>query len=113
VGDSAAGGLGEPGWYDGMDQAGDSGAHQADSDDGGSRAVRRPGHPQRTRVIVEQPADRVRAFAGTAFLLSYGHDSCYTPLTNRFGGPGRTRTCDLRFRKPLLYPAELRSHTPA
>src|SRR5881396_2378990 len=25
-----------------------------------------------------------------------------------FGGPDRTRTCDLRFRKPLLYPAELR-----
>src|SRR6516162_7132763 len=24
------------------------------------------------------------------------------------GGPGKTRTCDLRFRKPLLYPAELR-----
>jgi hypothetical protein len=27
---------------------------------------------------------------------------------NVFGGPDRTRTCDLRFRKPLLYPAELR-----
>ena len=26
------------------------------------------------------------------------------------GGPGKTRTCDLRFRKPLLYPAELRDH---
>src|SRR6266545_7056664 len=25
-----------------------------------------------------------------------------------YGGPDRTRTCDLRFRKPLLYPAELR-----
>ena len=25
-----------------------------------------------------------------------------------YGGPGKTRTCDLRFRKPLLYPAELR-----
>jgi hypothetical protein len=24
------------------------------------------------------------------------------------GGPGKTRTSDLRFRKPLLYPAELR-----
>ena len=24
------------------------------------------------------------------------------------GGPDRTRTCDLRFRKPPLYPAELR-----
>src|ERR1043166_7684021 len=27
------------------------------------------------------------------------------------GGPDRTRTCDLRFRKPLLYPAELRDRT--
>src|SRR6516165_5022493 len=26
------------------------------------------------------------------------------------GGPDRIRTCDLRFRKPLLYPAELRDH---
>lgn len=28
------------------------------------------------------------------------------------GDPGRTRTCDLRFRKPSLYPAELRGHAP-
>src|SRR5688572_6231750 len=34
-----------------------------------------------------------------------------TLRANRFGGPGRTRTCDLRFRKPLLYPAELRSRS--
>src|SRR5207245_9059107 len=27
---------------------------------------------------------------------------------DRVGGPERTRTSDLRFRKPLLYPAELR-----
>src|SRR6478672_9652320 len=26
------------------------------------------------------------------------------------GGPERTRTSDLRFRKPLLYPTELRDH---
>ena len=25
-----------------------------------------------------------------------------------FGGPGRSRTADQRFRKPLLYPTELR-----
>jgi hypothetical protein len=29
------------------------------------------------------------------------------------GGPGKTRTSDLRFRKPLLYPAELRDHVDA
>ena len=28
-----------------------------------------------------------------------------------FGGPERTRTSDLRFRKPLLYPAELRDRS--
>jgi hypothetical protein len=26
------------------------------------------------------------------------------------GGPGQSRTADLRFRKPLLYPSELRGH---
>jgi hypothetical protein len=26
------------------------------------------------------------------------------------GGPGRSRTADQRFRKPLLYPTELRGH---
>src|SRR5436309_8387927 len=26
------------------------------------------------------------------------------------GAPGRTRTCDARFRKPSLYPSELRGH---
>jgi hypothetical protein len=41
--------------------------------------------------------------------LSYG----IIPMSRRAlgdGGPDRTRTCDLRFRKPLLYPAELRDH---
>src|SRR4051794_3221876 len=28
------------------------------------------------------------------------------------GDPGMTRTCDLRFRKPSLYPAELRDREP-
>ena len=28
------------------------------------------------------------------------------------GTPGRTRTCGPRFRKPLLYPAELQAHFP-
>src|SRR5262245_39959800 len=36
------------------------------------------------------------------------------PLRHRpgkLGGPERTRTSDLRFRKPLLYPAELRDRS--
>ena len=28
----------------------------------------------------------------------------------KFGAPDRIRTCDLRIRSPLLYPAELRAH---
>src|SRR3954447_10595945 len=33
--------------------------------------------------------------------------------TEGSGDPGMTRTCDLRFRKPSLYPAELRDREPA
>jgi|AVFP01.1.fsa_nt_gi hypothetical protein len=29
------------------------------------------------------------------------------------GAPGRTRTCDPRLRRPLLYPAELQAHSEA
>src|SRR5580692_782381 len=32
---------------------------------------------------------------------------------SKTGDPGMTRTCDLRFRKPSLYPAELRDRSPA
>ena len=28
----------------------------------------------------------------------------------KYGTPGRIRTCDLRIRSPLLYPAELQAH---
>src|SRR5437868_192142 len=34
-----------------------------------------------------------------------------TPCVKEGGVPGRTRTCDPRFRKPMLYPAELRGHS--
>jgi aryl sulfotransferase len=34
----------------------------------------------------------------------------HSPHFERLGVPGRTRTCDPRFRKPMLYPAELRGH---
>ncbi len=34
-----------------------------------------------------------------------------TGLKKRFGDPGRIRTCDLRIRSPLLYPAELRDRS--
>ena len=31
---------------------------------------------------------------------------------DEYGDPGRIRTCDLRIRSPLLYPAELRGQIP-
>ena len=33
-----------------------------------------------------------------------------TDLKGKIGAPGRIRTCDRRFRRPVLYPAELRAH---
>lgn len=38
------------------------------------------------------------------------HNPCdwMTPSNRNRGGPGVSRTRDLRFRKPLLYPSELR-----
>jgi hypothetical protein len=37
--------------------------------------------------------------------------AAYTLVTAiESGGPGRSRTADQRFRKPLLYPTELRGH---
>ena len=33
-----------------------------------------------------------------------------SPLLDKSGALGRIRTCDLRIRSPLLYPAELRAH---
>ena len=52
------------------------------------------------------------------YQLSYVHHRliptavlCGLPLetSGLFGAPGRTRTCDPRLRRPLLYPAELRA----
>ena len=34
----------------------------------------------------------------------------YSEVIENYGGPGVIRTRDLRFRKPLLYPSELRGH---
>jgi hypothetical protein len=33
--------------------------------------------------------------------------------SGQFGAPGRTRTCDPRLRRPVLYPPELRAHMTA
>ena len=36
--------------------------------------------------------------------------NCYRQVHLYNGTPDRTRTCDLRIRSPLLYPAELQAH---
>src|SRR5579863_3218353 len=42
-----------------------------------------------------------------------GNSAAEIILTHwKSGDPGMTRTCDLRFRKPSLYPAELRDRSP-
>ena len=70
------------------------------------------------------------------YQLSYGHHSCLYWITNypakpraapviqpqhvtqmglsktKTGAPDRTRTCNLRLRRPLLYPVELRAQKP-
>ena len=38
---------------------------------------------------------------------------CLTLLFPEHGGPGQIRTADTRFRKPLLYPSELRGRVPS
>lgn len=43
--------------------------------------------------------------------VRHGHEETFDFIVifaARNGDPGMTRTCDLRFRKPPLYPAELR-----
>ena len=42
--------------------------------------------------------------------LDCGRGAADKDLVGRCGTPDRIRTCDLRFRKAMLYPAELRAH---
>src|SRR5262244_2143938 len=56
-----------------------------------------------SRQRATRPSERILARLHDVSSRAFLHSE-----RNFFGGPGRTRTCDLRFRKPLLYPAELR-----
>jgi hypothetical protein len=63
--------------------------------------------PYRPGLLREEPrasADHPLRLNGDARQSSH----VYLQICDLFGGPGLTRTGDLRFRKPLLYPAELR-----
>ncbi len=50
--------------------------------------------------------------SSTAFMSTTGHKAvnCGALPFSKTGSPGQIRTADLRFRKPLLYPSELRGH---
>src|SRR5450631_2817039 len=58
--------------------------------------------------------DRPEANRGLCQPTWHAGNSRFYCICNRLGvgDPGMTRTCDLRFRKPSLYPAELRDRTP-
>jgi hypothetical protein len=43
------------------------------------------------------------------YQLSYVHQNVSSSACRASGAPGRTRTCDPRLRRPVLYPAELRA----
>jgi hypothetical protein len=75
----------------------------------GPRAVRRS-----AALLTDAPAEDYseRAYARRR-RIRIERASCWTPrpaVTSGFrSGPDRIRTCDLRFRRPTLYPAELRA----
>ena len=45
------------------------------------------------------------------YQLSYTHRCTFCFLQCADGAPGRTRTCNIRIRNPVLYPVELRAHS--
>src|SRR5438128_9003519 len=96
--DRPACGFREPSRYNCMNDAGCARANELRTDLDRPGAVGGPRHSERARMFRED-------VPGPLFLLFYSH----VPVraVNQIGGPGRTRTCDLRFRKPTLYPAEL------
>jgi hypothetical protein len=57
-------------------------------------------------------ADGMGALPGRKFKISESIEHelhwGYRASDRKDGGPGQSRTADLRFRKPLLYPTELR-----
>ena len=84
------------------------------SADGGERGIRTPGTPKghnRFRVYRLQPLGHLsnRLSEKGRFLIFYSpKDKRNRPCIS--STPKRTRTSDLRFRKPSLYPAELWAH---
>src|SRR5437764_163985 len=77
-----------------------------------------------TPITANSVGSRAKAMESLDALLcakrALGNSTSEAPLPNwldstrvRHGSPGVTRTPDQRFRKPLLYPSELRGHSDA
>src|SRR5713226_6783037 len=64
---------------------------------------------QRVQAQSERPAPARRKGTVRAQSTSVDTATSRAKFLILFGAPGPTRTGDLRFRKPLLYPAELRA----
>src|SRR6476469_7420157 len=93
-------GICAPAWNSCMDQCRQSSADQLEADPDRAAAVPRPAHPERTRMLEEQPVHE----AAFWFDLVCRHG----PALHVAGDPDRIRTCGPQIRNLMLYPAELR-----
>ena len=62
------------------------------------------------QVALVSTADAIPAATVMQISAALQKQATREPSLKCNGGPGVSRTRDLRFRKPLLYPSELRGH---
>ncbi len=93
------------------------GGHYVRRDSGGRATDFRPSSRYRLSVICQSDLRNVARPAGLGTARDERRESRHFPRTGerdqiaqRAGAPGRTRTCDPRLRRPVLYPPELRAH---
>src|SRR5579872_1408934 len=80
----------------------------------GTIKARKPSPPWRSRSSASQIRWLSFNISATARAWNYRRSLAFAAIIVRArkdGDPGMTRTCDLRFRKPPLYPAELRDRS--
>ena len=84
-------------------------AGQAHSRIGGRPAGRGTVRDERSEARRFPPAGLGTAGNAQRALPRFPQACRASPLAQRVGAPGRTRTCDPRLRRPMLYPTELRA----
>ena len=120
------------GWTMGLEPAG---SHRPARRSTAFESCERPGHNDRKSIPVVAGKERLVRIRGKngvddgtrthddrdhnpgLYQLSYAHHRGKTSYYDcRFapyrGAPGRTRTCNRRLRRPMLYPVELRAQNP-